>query len=68
MKHLEAFSLIRDSQHSFKRGRSCVINLQYLYEEIHDKIYNRKPVDMIWMPPSLSELTPIVFDMVKLTY
>ena len=49
VKHLEAYNLISDSQHGFRRGRSCLTNLLYFYEDIHDMVDNKKPVDIIYL-------------------
>ena len=40
--HIEAYNIIRDSQHDFRRGWSCLTNLLYFYEDMHDKINNKK--------------------------
>ena len=40
VKHLEAYNIIRDSQHGYRRGRSCLMNLLYFYEDMHDNIDN----------------------------
>ena len=49
VKHLESYNLINDSQHGFRRGRSCLTNLLYFYEEVHDLLDNKKPVDIIYL-------------------
>ena len=47
VKHLEAYNLIKDSQHGFRKGRLCLTNLLYFYEDIHDKQDKKKPVNSI---------------------
>jgi len=49
MKHLDKFSLIRDSQHGFLKGRSCLTNLLDFLENITIKIDERTPVDLIYL-------------------
>jgi len=47
--HLTKFSLIRESQHGFTKGRSCLTNLLEFMEEVTDKLDNGKPVDIIYL-------------------
>ena len=49
MKHLDKFSLIRDSQHGFLKGRLCLTNLLDFLENITIKIDERTPVDLIYL-------------------
>ena len=47
VNHLEKFSLIRNSQHGFIKGRSCLTNLIEFLEEVTSHLDNGKPVDVI---------------------
>jgi len=47
--HLTKFSLIRESQHGFTKGRSCLTNLLEFMEEVTDKLDNGKPFDIIYL-------------------
>ena len=49
VKHLEAYNFIQDTQHDFRQGRLCLTNLLYFYEDIHNKIDNKKPVGIIYL-------------------
>ena len=49
VKHLESYNLIKESQHGFRRGKSCLRNLLYFYEEVHDLLDYNKPVDIIYL-------------------
>jgi Reverse transcriptase (RNA-dependent DNA polymerase) len=47
--HLEKYELIRDSQHGFTRGRSCLTNLLEFLEEVTLHLDEGKPVDVIYL-------------------
>ena len=47
--HLEKHKLIRNSQHGFQAGKSCVTNLLEFLEEVTKDIDEGKPVDIIYM-------------------
>jgi ribonucleases P/MRP protein subunit RPP40 len=49
LMHLNKFSLIRDSQHGFTTGRSCLTNLLEFFEEVTFQIDESKPVDIIYL-------------------
>jgi ribonucleases P/MRP protein subunit RPP40 len=49
MSHLDKLSLIRDSQHGFTRGRSCLTNLLEFLEKITLELDEGKPVDLIYL-------------------
>ena len=49
VKHIEAYNLIKDSQHGFRRGRSCLTNLLYFYEEVHLILDHEKPADIVYL-------------------
>ena len=38
LTHLEKFDLIRDSQHGFTKGRSCLTNLLEFMEEVTSQL------------------------------
>ena len=48
-KHLEAYELIHDSQHGFRRGRSCLTNLLYFYDQVINELDVKNPVDIIFL-------------------
>jgi hypothetical protein len=48
-EHLEKHNLIKDSQHGFTKGRSCLTNLLEFLEEITRVIDSGKPVDVIYL-------------------
>ena len=47
--HLERNNLIRDSQRSFVKGRSCLTNLIELFEKVTKEVDESKAVDMVYM-------------------
>ena len=47
--HLGKFSLIRDSQHGFVKGRSCLTNLLDFLEDVTLEVDNVRPVDIIYL-------------------
>ena len=49
IKHLETYNIIRDSHNGFRKGGSCLTNLLYFYEDMHGKIDNKKPVEIIYL-------------------
>ena len=49
MSHLEKFSLIRDSQHGFLAGRSCLTNLLEFMEDVTDILDRGNCVDIIYL-------------------
>jgi ribonucleases P/MRP protein subunit RPP40 len=49
LNHLEIFSLIRDSQHGFRKGRSCLTNLLEFMEVVTNELDDGKPVDVIFL-------------------
>jgi ribonuclease P/MRP protein subunit RPP40 len=49
LDHLDKFSLIKDSQHGFRKGRSCLTNLLVFMEEITYSLDEGKPVDVIYL-------------------
>jgi hypothetical protein len=44
LSHLNKFSLIRESQHGFTKGRSCLTNLLEFMEKVTDILHNGKAV------------------------
>eukprot|EP00061_Rhincodon_typus_P003592 g20467.t1 len=48
-KHLEKHGLIRDSQHGFVRGRSCLTKLIEFFKEVMKAIDEDRAVDVIYM-------------------
>jgi ribonuclease P/MRP protein subunit RPP40 len=49
LEHLEKHSLIRDSQHGFTRGRSCLTNLLDFLEEVTRELDKGNAVDVIYL-------------------
>ena len=49
VKHLDRFKLIKDSQHGFTKGRSCLTNLLEFFEEVTSILDGGKPVDVIYL-------------------
>ena len=47
--HLKRNNIIRDSQHGFIRGRSCLTNLLDFFEEIYEHMDGGSPVDIIYL-------------------
>jgi hypothetical protein len=47
--HLEKNFLLRDSQHGFRKGRSCLTNLLSFLDEVSEKIENGECVDAIYL-------------------
>ena len=49
VSHLEKFSLIRDSQHGFRKGRSCLTNLLDFMETVTRYLDEGQPVDLVYL-------------------
>ena len=49
VSHLDKFKLIRDSQHGFTKGRSCLTNLLEFFEDISEKLDSGRPIDVIYL-------------------
>ena len=49
ISHLEHFSLIRNSQHGFMKGRSCLTNLLEFLENVTSELDDGNPVDVIYL-------------------
>ncbi len=49
VEHLNKHSLIIDSQHGFRQGRSCLTNLLKFLEELSSYINKGYPVDVIYL-------------------
>ena len=49
VSHLEKLSLIRDSQHGFRKGRSCLTNLLDFMETITQYLDAGQPVDLVYL-------------------
>ncbi|CAM4596999.1 unnamed protein product [Lepidochelys kempii] len=59
LKHLEERKVMRNSQHGFTKGKSCLTNLIALYDEITGSVDEGKAVDVLFLDFSK------VFDMVS---
>ncbi|CAM4593510.1 unnamed protein product [Caretta caretta] len=49
LKHLEERKVIRNSQHGFTKGKSCLTNLTALYDEITGSVDEGKAVDVLFL-------------------
>jgi len=49
IEHLERFKLIRESQHGFRKGRSCLTNLLDYMEVVTQHLDNDQPVDLVYL-------------------
>ena len=49
INHLEQNGLIRDSQHGFRAGRSCLTNLLYFMEIVTKQVDKGLPVDVVYL-------------------
>ncbi|CAM4394956.1 unnamed protein product [Caretta caretta] len=49
LKHLHERKVIRNSQHGFTKGRSCLTNLIAFYDEITGSVDERKAVDVLFL-------------------
>ncbi len=49
VRHLDKFKLIKDSQHGFTKGRSCLTNLLEFFEEVTRILDEGQPVDVIYL-------------------
>uniref|UniRef100_A0A3B3Q808 Reverse transcriptase domain-containing protein n=1 Tax=Paramormyrops kingsleyae TaxID=1676925 RepID=A0A3B3Q808_9TELE len=47
--YLDANNIIKDSQHGFRRGRSCLTNLLEFFEEATSEIDHKKAYDVIYL-------------------
>ncbi|CAM5080058.1 unnamed protein product [Eretmochelys imbricata] len=49
LKHLEERKVIRNSQHGFTKGKSCLTNLIAFYDEITGSVDEEKAVDVLFL-------------------
>ncbi|CAM5165957.1 unnamed protein product [Eretmochelys imbricata] len=49
LKHLEERKVIRNSQHGFTKGKSCLTNLLAFYDEITGSVDEGKAVDVLFL-------------------
>ncbi|CAM5073433.1 unnamed protein product [Natator depressus] len=49
LKHLEERKVIRNSQHAFTKGKSCLTNLIAFYDEITGSVDEGKAVDVLFL-------------------
>ena len=49
VRHLDRFKLIKDTQHGFTKGRSCLTNLLDFFEEVTSILDSGQPVDVIYL-------------------
>ena len=49
MNHLESLQLILDSQHGFRKGRSCLTNLLTLLENVSKSLDDGDDIDVVFL-------------------
>ena len=49
VQHLESHKLILDSQHGFRKGRSCLSNLLTFLDKVAECVDSGEAVDVIYM-------------------
>ena len=49
MHHLEEKQLIKNTQHGFRSGKSCLTNLLLYLEDLTKQVDNGCPVDVLYM-------------------
>ena len=47
--HLDKFNLIKDSQHGFRRGRSCLTNLLEFLDKVTRSVDSGDNIDIIYL-------------------
>ena len=47
--HLEKYKLIKDSQHGFVKGKSCLTNLLIFMEKVTNFLDSGHPLDVIYL-------------------
>jgi len=49
VQHLDRHCLVKDSQHGFRRGRSCATNLLEFLDKVTEEINQKGNVDVIFL-------------------
>jgi len=49
MEHLDKHKLIRETQHGFQTGKSCLSNLLEFFEDATKELDENKPVDIVYL-------------------
>ena len=48
VQHLDKFKLLHESQHGFRKGRSCLTNLLDFLETVTKQLDVGEPVDLVY--------------------
>ena len=48
-EHLESSGRIRQSQHGFMKGKSCLTNLLEFFEDVTSRVDKGEPVDVVYL-------------------
>ena len=49
LEHLTRYRILKDSQHGFTKGRSCLTNILDFLEEVYEKLDEGKAVDVVYL-------------------
>ena len=49
LKHIEEQTLLRENQHGFLKGKSCLTNLLEFFEKVNRHVDLGEPVDIVYL-------------------